>query len=202
MNVATVEDHLLAQMQATLGTKVRGYGSLPGQWDDSTIKRVLLSVPGVFVSWGGLDVPTSRNAGAAAIAESTFYVYIATRHASGEAARRRGDALEVGAYELLRVLLPLLSGMTVPGEGTLQLRRAENLFRGEIETKGLALYGITLVMSVGVPATVDEALLDPFTTFAVQYDVPPLTPGEHGKWLGGNYSTSLPDARDTVAVPQ
>lgn len=200
--LVAIEDNLIAAMRAALGNRVRTVESMPGTWDDEALKRVLRAVPGVFIVWGGGQVP-DKNAGAAGMVMGSWIVYTVTGHASGEAARRRGDGQQAGAYELLGVLIPLLNGYTVPNEGTLSLQRVENLFSGSVDRQGVTVYGLTLTMPQAWPTVVDENLLTPFETFDAQYDTPPLTTGaEHQKWLDGDYSTTKPDARDTVAVPQ
>ena len=201
MNIAAVEDVLIAECKAALGRKVRGVESLPGDWDDEMLNRLVRAVPGVFVVFGGGPRRGAPGEIEASI-NARFTVITATGHASGEAARRRGDAMQVGAYELLNVLVPRLHGLTVPGAGTLSLEDVGNLYSGVIDTKGLAVYTATFSMPLCFDLVADESLLAPYETFAALYDVPPLTPAAHADWLAGNLSASRPDAADTVALPQ
>lgn len=199
MGILAVENALIARIQQVLGDKVRKVGSLPGDWDDDMLKRLLRAVPGVFVVY-----PGGSRSGAVSTSvkkDAQWIVYVVTGHASGEAARRRGDSQQVGAYELLDTLEPALHGFTVADEGTFAFERDENLYTGRIDTQGIAVYAITLQMLTVVPNQVDGSTLDDFETFDAQYDIPPHTPGEHAKWLNGDYSTSNPDAHDTVTLP-
>lgn len=202
MTIATSEDALVALIKDTLGTKVKAVESLPGNWDDDTLKRLLRAVPGVFLVWAGGQT-NDRSSGMSGMVNGSWLVYVVTGHASGEAARRRGDGQQVGAYELLEVLIPLLNGYTITAVGTLSLQRVENLYSGTVDRQGVTVYGLTFTMPMAWPTEVDVSTLDPFQTFAAQTDVPPFSSAaEHQKWLAGDYGTSNPDARDTVAIPQ
>ena len=203
MSIATLETTLLAAIKDALGNKVRTVESLPGNWDDDTLKRLLRQVPGVFVAWAGSQPANGRDGGVGAVTSGLWLVYVATGHASGEAARRLGDSQQVGAYELIDTLVPLLNGYLIKDEGTLSLTRVENLYSGTVDRQGLCLYALHFNLPMSWPTTVDESTLTPFETFAPQYDTPPFSSAtEHAKWLAGDYGTSQPDARDTVAVPQ
>ncbi|ABE45642.1 DUF1834 family protein [Polaromonas sp. JS666] len=202
MSITSAEDNIIAQIKTVMGNKVRAVESLPGNWDDDTLKRLLRLLPGIFLVWGGGQVQ-ERNAGVGGLVVGSWIVYVITGHASGEAARRRGDGQQAGAYELLQLLIPLLNGYTVPGEGTLSLQRVENLYSGSVDRQGVTVYACSFNMPQAWPTEVDMNLLTPFQTFDAQYDTPPLTTeAEHQKWLDGNYGTTKPDAHDTVAVPQ
>ena len=201
MTIIAIEDALINKIKAALGTKVQGVESLPGDWDDEMLKRMLRYVPGVYVAF-----PGGPRLGAAGAAEATidgkWLVYICTGHASGEAARRRGDSLQAGAYELIEVLAPLLDGFTVPNVGAFSVADVSNLYTGSIDKQGIAIYAMTLSIPMTFSQPVDDTLA-PFETFAAQYDVPPHVSGaEHQKWLVGDYINTRPDAADTVSLPQ
>ena len=203
MSIATLETTLLAVIKDALGNKVRTVESLPGNWDDDTLKRLLRQVPGVFVAWAGSQPANGRDGGVGAVTSGLWLVYVVTGHASGEAARRLGDSQQVGAYELIDTLVPLLNGYLIKGEGTLSLTRVENLYSGTVDRQGMCLYALHFNLPRSWPTPVDESTLTPFEPVAPQYDVAPFSSaGEHTKWLAGDYGTSNPDARDTVAVPQ
>lgn len=200
MSIAAVEDYLVAQTRALLGTKVRGVATLPGDWDDEMLKRFAQAVPGVLFSFAGGE-RREAGGGLEASIDARWAAYVCTGHPT-EAARRRGDALQVGAYTLVELLAPFLHGLCVPGAGTVRLVSVANLFTGTIERQALTVYALVLSLPLTFEAVPADAVLAPFETFDVQYDIPPITPAEHGAWLAGNYTTSNPDARDTVVLPQ
>lgn len=201
MTIIAIEDALIDKIKTALGSHVKGVESLPGDWDDEMLKRLLRYVPGVYVAFAG-----GPRLGAAGAAEATidgkWLVYLSTGHASGEAARRRGDGQQVGAYELIAILAPLLDGLTVSDVGSFSLIDVSNLYTGSIDRQGVAIYALTL----SIPMTFSLApggTLTPFETFHAQYDVPPhVSDAEHRKWLTGDYSQTRPKAQDTVSLPQ
>jgi phage gp37-like protein len=201
MSILAVEDALIAECTTALGTKVRGVQSLPGDWDDDMLRRFLRLVPGVYVSFGGGGVP--RQGATGLELDSRWIVYVGTGHASGETARRRGDALQAGAYELLEVLLPRLHGLLVPNVGSVRVTDVSNLWTGSIDRQGLAVYAIALTLPMALDIVAGDDVLAPFETFAALYDVPPHDIfAEHRKWLDGVATTTAPDAADTVTLPQ
>lgn len=202
MGLLATEDGLIAHVKATLGNKVRAVDSLPGDWDEDTLKAWLRVAPAVYITFNGGKRPGNPGASAAAI-DARWIFYVVTAHASGEAARRRGDGKQVGAYELIDVLVPALNGHLVPDEGTLALDSVENLYSGKVDKQGVTVYAITLQMLKHWPTEVDEAALASFETFDAQWDIPRQeNAGEHRKWLQGDTSTSKPDAHDSVQMPQ
>ena len=201
MGILASEDAVIAQVKALLGNKVKAVDSLPGDFDEDTLKRMLILTPGVFVLWTGGGAKAVG--GASPSLDGQWVLYIVTAHASGQAARRRGDAQQAGAYELIEVLLPGLHGFNLADDGSLTFVRVENLFNGRVDKRGVAVYAITFQQMMTLPAVPDPSLLTPFETFDAQWDVPPhSSASEHEDWLEGDYLDSVPDARDTVALPQ
>lgn len=199
MAILETEDALIAKIKALLGNAVRTVESLPGDWDDDMLKRLLRLVPGVFVAFAG-GGPRSGGSNLASL-DGQWIVYVVTGHASGEAARRRGDGVQVGAYELIERLAPALHLFVVPGVGTLRFARVENLYTGMVDRQGIAVYALTFQLDMTFSDAVDEASLDDFQTFDAQYDVPAHTPGQHQPWLDGDFTAGTPDAHDTVTLP-
>lgn len=199
MGILAAEAFIVEQLTTLLQGKVRGVQTLPGDWDDEMLKRFLRAVPGVFVAFaGGAAAPAGAQE---ARLQSRWVAYVVTGHPN-ELARRQGDAQQLGAYQLLAVVLPFLHGLNVPGVGTLSLVDVANLYTGTIDRQALTVYAVTLGMEMGfdlVPA--DEALA-PFETFVAQYDTPPHSPALHDDWLAEVYTSGSPDARDDVSLPQ
>lgn len=202
MSIEATEADMIATLTAAAAQRVRKVESLPSEWDDDMLKRMLQMVPCILVAFAGGGAKAQGEV--AAVIDSQWIVYAATGHASGQAARRLGDAQQVGAYELVqRVIIPALHQHTVPGVGTLSLVRIDNLFTGSVEKQGLAVYSVAFAMPLAFDVGCDPATLTPFETFDAQYDLPPLgDAAQHRQWLDGDYSASRPDARDAVALTQ
>lgn len=200
MGIAAVEKSLIDKTKEVLQNRVREVDSLPADWDADTLKRILLALPGVYWIMGGGRGTPGRTDGMVSI---EWACVIATNHASGPRTRLRGDAAQVGASELIDVLIPVFNNLTVPGEGTLALAAIENLNTLELERQGVALYALVFQMQMAWPSVVDLDSLRPFVTFDGKYDIPKHeTDAERRKWLKDNYTTSRPDAEDQVTVPQ
>lgn len=201
MSIVVVEKTLIDKTREVLKNRVREVDSLPADWDADTLKRILISLPGIYWIMGGGRV--DRPGRVDALVPIEWACVIATNHASGVRTRLRGDAVQVGASELFDVLVPTFNNYTVPGHGTLALLAIENLNTPELERQGVALYALIFQMPMAFPSVADLDSLTPFETFDAKYDIPThQTAAEHQKWLGNDYSTSRPDAEDEVAVPQ
>lgn len=202
MNViSTIETDLVDTLTAAVaGAKLR-VDSLPGDWDDDMLARLLQLAPCVLVSFAG---GTSNSPGELEPSiDGQWHVYAVTSHPSGQSARRTGNAQALGAYDLVgRLIVPALHGHLVPDVGTLELRGVENLFTGAVERKGLAVYSCKFAIPMAFEIDAAASGLADFATFAAQYDLPPFADmTAHANWLDGDYTTSAPDARDTVALP-
>lgn len=199
MSIAATETHLIDTIKADLGNRIKTVTSVPSEWTDDLLKSMLLMAPFVAVAFSGGTAP--KPGSSYAYMDGNWEVYVGTAHASGQQARRLGDALQIGTYELIERMVGLLHGHTVPDVGTLDFRSVDNLFTGTVERQGLAVYGIrfALPMTALPPAAV---ALDDFETFDAQYDLPPLADDvAHQAWLAGDYSSTRPDAHDTVVLP-
>lgn len=201
--IGAMEDALIARCREVLAvgdgrSLVRTVQALPADWDDEMLSTLLREVPGVFVAFGGgpaLD-------GNFAEVEARWLVYVATGHETGQEARRRGDAFEVGAYQLLALLAPALHGWAPDEASTLQLVSVDNLFTGTIERKGVAVYGLTLKGPMGLDAT-EPPDLSPFVTFDASIDIPEHQPrAVHEAWMAGDANAPKPDAAVKVTLEQ
>ena len=199
MSIAQVEEALMAAVRATLGTRVRGVETIPGDWDDDMLKRFLQGVPGVFVAFTGCEALDAG--GTEARIDARFAVYACTGHPT-ELARRRGDAMQVGAYQMLDLLVPLLHGLVVPDVGSLRLASVQNLFTGSIERQALTVYALVLSVPMTFEQLAAEDVLAPFLTFDGRIDVPPFQPAQYPPWLAGDYTGGKPDGHDVVSLPQ
>lgn len=202
-SITAYEDALIARCLAalTLGGKrlVRAVESLPGDWDDEMLKRLLRAVPGVFVAFAGGPV----NPAATAEIQATWVIYVVTGHASGEAARRRGDALEVGAYGIACLLATALHEWSPNAvDATLKLTELSNLYTGTIDKQGVAVYALTFQVPMAFGPLVPADLAD-FLVFNANLDMPQHAPEPIQRmWMEKNDLLGGPDARDQVDLPQ
>ena len=173
MSIAAIEDYLVAQVKAAFDGRLKAVESLPADWDNDTFKRLLRQTPGVFVVFGGGQRDSSETDDGRVVIQGKWGLIAATTHASGELARRRGDNREIGAYEIVERLCDLFEGHDVPDQGALSFVGIENLFTGDLEKQGAAIYGVEFTLPMYVTAGQSGVSLDNFVTFHADFDTAP-----------------------------
>jgi phage gp37-like protein len=169
--ISSVEIALVARIRELLGAMVRKVDSLPGDLDEELLRKMLIAAPGVYVSFGGGSVlkagvyPPSI--------QSRWTLFVITGHASGQAARRIGDQVQIGAYTLTSLLAGSLDGWVVDEIGTLELADVRNLYVGAVDAKGCTLYGLTFTLPLTFSPEISPETLDDFITFRPDYDLAP-----------------------------
>lgn len=181
-----IEDDLITKLKEHFGTSVRSIESHPGRWDSETLKQIASALPGVYVVF---EAGTAVDSDIDALMNGEWSLYAATAHASGQAARRRGDGKQIGAYEIIERAIPLLHNYQVAEIGVLRFAGVRNLFSFSFERQGVAVYQIRFGMKNGfdINRTQDLELFE-------QYHA------EHK--LAGESESEPPLAIDDVEIPQ
>ncbi|HEY4254583.1 MAG TPA: phage protein Gp37 [Roseomonas sp.] len=204
MTIAAVEDQIIARLATAFDGRLCAVEHRPAGIDNGAVVRSLLRAPGICVTFLGWQA--SARADAAVTASWTIYL-IAT-NASGEAARRRGDAATIGAYEMLEVTARSLDRwLPAAAAGAASVLRADMLDPASLHlaldvaspvSTGRSAYLLTLAVPLLLtgPDAGPPLSVDPFVTFHADWDVP----------VFGNVTPPLPaaapDAADTVTLPQ
>ncbi|MGE4545837.1 MAG: phage protein Gp37 [Pedobacter sp.] len=121
MTYAEIEDAaltLLAPLKADHG--VRTLESYGGEFSPDSFGQVTVNYPAVYVCIPSLD---SEKANQDDKRHAIVEVYAASRNLRGEAAARRGDSQNSGAYALIEAARAKLNRQTLPGAGQLILKR-------------------------------------------------------------------------------
>src|SRR5665213_361728 len=106
--IDTVEAAIIAKVKAVCGNAVAAE-SLPARFSVAELKTRIRQTPGVFVTFtGGPALDTTD-----AEINAEFAVHFAMSNARGEEARRLGDVNKVGAYTLMRMVVPSLHRLFV-----------------------------------------------------------------------------------------
>lgn len=186
MALKEIEDAIVDELSKAFEGKVRKVDSLPGELTIELIQQLLIDAPGIYVAFIG---GPAKNPGATTASfNGSWAVFAITRHASGQRARRRGDASsEIGAYEMIEIAVPRLHCLTIKDQGTLMFKAVQNLFSRQLDKKGVAIYAAQFEMPVSLDRVTDPELLRPFETFNSKLDIP-------------TFGTT--DAEDTVTLPQ
>ena len=163
MSLSAIEDRLMAETKAALTLdgqpKYRQVSALPGELDAPMLKRLIAASPGAYWSFlGGRAEPADGGVEL----NGNWGLYLLTAHASGHGAQRRGDARQLGAYEMIARLVPRLHQLVLPGHGMLVLKRLQNLFTAGLQSQGVSLYGLSFEMPICFS---DDADLSGFASF-------------------------------------
>ena len=171
MNPITVtEDAIIAAGNAALQGKVREMEALPGRMSLRVLQTIAALAPAVYVAYLG-----GRTRGAAQDGVShaaVFAVYIVVDHADSKT-RGRGDARQIGAYDILNVLLPMLNNFTIKDVGTMQFKGIENLFSVELDKQGVLIYAATFEVPMSFEYLADETALSGFITYSAIHAISP-----------------------------
>lgn len=189
--IAAIENHLVAQLRALFGDRVREVESGPAQLSEGELERILRVAPAVYVAF----LAGRREVGPGIKMVGSWGVYAVAANAAGEQARRHGDARTIGAYDLVELAAAQLDQHVVPDVGTAEVREITNLFSAAFVRHGRSVYAVVLDLPMTLPAGVDPSTLADFATFHANWDVP----------AHGNVDPPLPadadaDATDNVTL--
>lgn len=169
--ITTVEDAIVAKAKTALGFPaapvVREVTTLPGGWTLEMLRRALQMAPGVHLAFLGGQAQSDGG-----YIHARFAAYAVSKGAR-EDERRRGNAREIGAYEIVEILGAHLDRLAITGVGTIFARSVENVFSEAMFDLGGTVYALTLeVQNMPWPEK-STAALAPFVTFEGTHSMAP-----------------------------
>ena len=166
--IARAEDWLVEELRRILGSHIASIESGPGDWSESYLARVLQSAPAVRVVFTG----ASARSGADLTIDSWWRVYIVTGWSGGgQRGRRRGQVGQIGAYRALELAAPLLHNVLIPDAGRVRVTGIDNLWTGELDRAGVAVYAVTLTLPLTLEPELDDANYDEFLRAGLAWKV-------------------------------
>lgn len=196
--IGAIEQAMVDRIQAASDGGVLGYAlkkviSYGGEFDED-INQVVRDFPAVWVVFSGRNRPTRRVKGLWPVT-SRFTVVGGTRSRRNERARRRGEAGEVGSYQIVEDVEGLLIGQTLGLDiDPVEPAGIRSLFQGVLRDKQISLYALDLDVGHELELPAPAGGLDDFAGFHVDWDIPPL----------GNVvpppPAADPDAEDNVTL--
>ena len=178
MSLAVAENWLVSEIQTALGSGFRSVESGPGEWSDSYLKRVVADIPAVRVAFlDGTARPTT-----ALTMDTRWAVYVMTAW--------RGGA--PGAMAVAEALATVLHNRLVTGAGRVRVEAFANLWTGELDRQGVALWSIGLEMPVPLDPDEAAAELDGFLRAGLDLDLS----GSGGDIVASGISTLPQRQRD------
>ena len=168
--LATLEDAIIAHLADAFAGRVREVDHRPDRLDVDELSRILTMAPAAYVALLGLR----RRARPDGTWDATFGIYLVAQNASGEVARRRGDAATIGGYEMMQVAIRVLDGWApASAAGEVEVTQAEQLQAAAFEKLGRTVYGLVVEVPVEMPRGAAPDSLSPFVTFDAAWDIPP-----------------------------
>ncbi|AUZ85849.1 phage protein Gp37 [Methylophaga nitratireducenticrescens] len=184
MSIAIIEDHIVNTTKSIFKDTLRKVETLPNALNLALLKQLIPSAPSVYCAFLG---GSSSGSG---MLNARFDVYVITRHAGDDEARRRGGSTTIGAYQVIESLIPKLHGSDINAIGNLNLKSVKNLFSVQLEENfKAAMYAMTFeVPNMPFPNQHDLSDLSDFVTYHA----------EHSMTEGNNE----PDAIDYLTLDQ
>lgn len=169
----TAEDALLAEAKAALsdanGKVLVRVELLPGDIrEPDTLRQIAGAAPAVYLA--PLGGPVAGNPDNMQVPFVWSWLFV-TNHAAGQQQQLRGDARALGAYQLMQLVLPKINGMTIPGVGTVAVRRIENLFSARTKAKGISMWAAPCSVKVPMPINFDLSALDAFLEATADHQI-------------------------------
>lgn len=175
-----------------LGKRLRAVEVVPEITED-IVRRMVVSVPAVFVSWRSFKVNGDG-------VVSVLDVVCLARNARNPKAARHGDGSEIGLYQIVDALAALLAGFN--SQYKITTARAD---RSQAWGKaGVEAAALTAEHSGTVPQELDLSTLDDFIILHADYDIEPFaSPAQREAWSQEENGHEVsPDAEDQVTLEQ
>lgn len=142
--IASIEDAIIRRISEAKLPYLRTLTTYGGELDGENA-RVVRAFPAIWVAFQGAEkakaVGTSKQV---YHVSASFVVLVAARNLRNEASTRKGDALQVGTYQMLENVRSLLHGQDFASWSlqieALELGRVRSLFNGQLQDQGLSVY--------------------------------------------------------------
>jgi len=176
---------LIAQCERIVGSRFKSIDSGPGDWSDAYFTRVIEQKPAIRVAFIAADAENEDDL----YLKTRWVIFVVTGWAGGDQkTRRRGSRHQIGAFRAVRLLAPALHNCRIPDVGLVRVVRAANLWTGDIDKSGSAVFGISLNIDMTLDPEIDEGEFDDFLSIGVDWNLPRV--GE------------LVDASDLIVIPR
>lgn len=129
--IAQTSSALIERIQHLCGQAVREVAEHPGQWDESSIRRVVRNPPAVYVAWLG-QLPTTHPHRVSA----RWAVYLVANVLDGK------PSGQTGIYQLVETLSGGLHQTQLAPSGLFELQSVQNLWSDTQSGMGVAVYGM------------------------------------------------------------
>ena len=148
--IAETNEALLAKIKALCGDYLREVDTHPGQWDDSSVRRLVRNPPAVYVAWLGQQPNNNPHT-----VTARWGVFVVAEVLNGQ--RRNA----VGIYQIVETLTAGLHKQRIEPSGMFELQTVQNLWSDTQSGMGVAVYGMYFNAVQPLPdMTSDDTLCD------------------------------------------
>lgn len=156
--IAATSQALIAHIQQLCGAYLREIDEHPGNWDESTIRRLVRNPPAVYVAWLG-QTPDIRPHSVLA----RWGVFVVCDVLNGQ----RQD--NIGIYQVVETLTAGLHRQRIEPSGLFELETVQNLWSDTQSDMGVAVYGLYFKAQQGLAPLIEASELDDFKIYHHQF---------------------------------
>ncbi|HDR1360580.1 DUF1834 family protein [Pasteurella multocida subsp. multocida] len=157
--VAQTSEKLIEKIQSICGDYLREVAEHPGQWDESSVMRLVRNPPAVYIAWLG-QTPSPRPNSVIA----KWGVFVVCDVLNGQ----RKDS--VGIYQVVEALTAGIHQTQIAPSGMFELQSVQNLWSDTQSGMGVAVYGMYFTTLQPLPNPIDESSLDDFIIYHHQFN--------------------------------
>ncbi|MCF7963975.1 MAG: DUF1834 family protein [Methylobacter tundripaludum] len=177
---AQIEDAMLELIKTqSFGYSIKTVASYGGELsgDANAIALMLPRFPAVWVTFKGEGKPISYDTARKRwLVPATFSVFAATRNARGELEGRKGNAFEVGAYQIINDIRQLFVGRDLgPGIDVINPGGIKVLFNTAIKGNCIVCYAVELTTKYYIVRSEPDA--PDLLRIGIDYDLTPPRDG-------------------------
>lgn len=157
--IAQTSEALIAKIRELCGAHLREVAEHPGQWDDSTVRRLVRNPPAVYIAWLGQQPHPNRR-----LVVARWGVFVVAQVLNGQ---RQG---QVGIYQIVEQLSAGLHQVQLAPSGMFELQSVQNLWSDTQSGMGVAVYGMYFNAQQPLPETLASDSLDDFIVYHQQFN--------------------------------
>lgn len=178
--IAAIENAIIARLQAAsdapdlLGYKFKTLGSFPQNWREYKAKYLgQTTAPAAWITFGGANIEAKGDN--YSTIKARFGLVLCARNFRNEKSTRHGSAGEIGSYQLLEDATGILAGQTF-GLNILPIQpRSWSLVDEDTANYSFLVLELATEFTIENNYWMDDADLNDFSTFAVDWGAPPIS---------------------------
>ncbi|EEY13311.1 DUF1834 family protein [Mannheimia haemolytica] len=152
--IAATSDALIGRIQTLCGDYLKEVDTHPGQWDDSSVRRIVRNPPAVYVAWlGQIANPNTRTVTA------RWGLFVVAEVLNGQ---RQNS---VGIYQIVETLTAGLHKQQINPSGSFDLQSVQNLWSDTQSGMGVAVYAMYFNAVQPLADSIDESSLADFKVY-------------------------------------